>query len=132
MPELLGREPFACNDMPKLAGAGGYFANGHPAEHHVGNQIYGFRPRQTLTRQPARALLARAWHFVAFTVRAVLKPGKARAMSSNAQRTRSSAVEHYVDIVGVTGSIPVVSTIKINDLAGSWQNPLRMKRRMKR
>ena len=26
--------------------------------------------------------------------------------------TRSSAVEHYVDIVGVTGSIPVVSTIK--------------------
>ncbi|SRR5579883_482151 len=26
-------------------------------------------------------------------------------------RTRSSAVEHYVDIVGVTGSIPVVSTI---------------------
>jgi hypothetical protein len=31
-------------------------------------------------------------------------------------RTRSSAVEHYVDIVGVTGSIPVVSTIKINGL----------------
>ena len=25
--------------------------------------------------------------------------------------TRSSAVEHYVDIVGVTGSIPVASTI---------------------
>ena len=38
-------------------------------------------------------------------------------MSSDAQRTRSSAVEHYVDIVGVTGSIPVVSTIKINGLA---------------
>ena len=27
------------------------------------------------------------------------------------RRTRSSAVEHYVDIVGVTGSIPVASTI---------------------
>ena len=23
---ITGREPFACNDMPKLAGAGGYFA----------------------------------------------------------------------------------------------------------
>jgi hypothetical protein len=34
-----------------------------------------------------------------------------------AHRTRSSAVEHYVDIVGVTGSIPVVSTIRINGLA---------------
>jgi hypothetical protein len=50
-----------------------------------------------------------------------LKPGKARVMSSNAQWTRSSAVEHYVDIVGVTGSIPVVSTIKINGLARSGE-----------
>ena len=24
--DITGREPFACNDMPKLAGAGGYFA----------------------------------------------------------------------------------------------------------
>ena len=23
---ITGREPFACNDMPKLAGTGGYFA----------------------------------------------------------------------------------------------------------
>ena len=37
-------------------------------------------------------------------------------------RTRSSAVEHYVDIVGVTGSIPVVSTIFFNDLAVNLSN----------
>src|SRR5580692_10830625 len=32
------------------------------------------------------------------------------------QRARSSAGEHYVDIVGVTGSIPVAPTIFINNL----------------
>src|SRR5437763_13862876 len=31
-------------------------------------------------------------------------------------RARSSAGEHYVDIVGVTGSIPVAPTISFNDL----------------
>ena len=31
-------------------------------------------------------------------------------------RARSSAEEHYLDMVGVTGSIPVAPTIKINYL----------------
>ena len=31
-------------------------------------------------------------------------------------RARSSAGEHYLDMVGVTGSIPVAPTIKINNL----------------
>ena len=57
------------------------------------------------------------------TVKAVLKRDPVRAMSSNSLWTRSSAVEHYVDIVGVTGSIPVVSTIKINGLACCGQSP---------
>ncbi len=37
---------------------------------------------------------------------------------SGIDRTRSSAVEHYVDIVGVTGSIPVASTISLHAAAG--------------
>jgi hypothetical protein len=31
-------------------------------------------------------------------------------------RARSSAGEHYLDMVGVTGSIPVAPTISFNDL----------------
>ena len=33
------------------------------------------------------------------------------AKTMKAKRAISSAVEHYVDIVGVTGSIPVLRTI---------------------
>src|SRR4029077_13050050 len=33
-------------------------------------------------------------------------------------RARSSAGEHYLDMVGVTGSIPVAPTISFNGLAG--------------
>ena len=33
----------------------------------------------------------------------------------------SSAGEHYIDIVGVTGSIPVTPTIRFKDLAGKRQ-----------
>jgi hypothetical protein len=40
---------------------------------------------------------------------------------------RSSAGEHYVDIVGVTGSIPVAPTIKIKELGEN--NPAREKPR---
>jgi hypothetical protein len=35
---------------------------------------------------------------------------------ASVKRARSSAGEHYVDIVGVTGSIPVAPTIPFNDL----------------
>ncbi len=63
-----------------------------------------------LSGMAARAYDQRPF-FGAAIGRAVLKPGNARAMCSRLRRTRSSAVEHYVDIVGVTGSIPVVSTI---------------------
>ena len=70
-------------------------------------------------RSPPRGRTARILYFVTLAVRAILKPGKARVMSSNAQWTRSSAVEHYVDIVGVTGSIPVVSTIQIKGLGSN-------------
>ena len=40
------------------------------------------------------------------------KPSRFRP--HRAARARSSAVEHYLDMVGVTGSIPVAPTILIN------------------
>jgi hypothetical protein len=43
--------------------------------------------------------------------------GSRRAFGATLVRARSSAEEHYVDIVGVTGSIPVAPTNTINDLA---------------
>ena len=39
-------------------------------------------------------------------------------------RARSSAGEHYVDIVGVTGSIPVAPTIISKGLLGRWKPDL--------
>lgn len=42
-----------------------------------------------------------------------------RFRQSNGFRVRSSAGEHYLDMVGVTGSIPVAPTILFNDL-GFW------------
>ncbi len=42
---------------------------------------------------------------------ACAKPGRRIYRPFFPRRTRSSAGEHYVDIVGVTGSIPVASTI---------------------
>ena len=41
---------------------------------------------------------------------------------SRLPRAVSSAVEHYVDIVGVTGSIPVLPTIKFQRLTFSNMN----------
>jgi hypothetical protein len=37
---ITGREPFACEDMPKLAGAGGYFAMDIPH-----NTTWEIRPK---------------------------------------------------------------------------------------
>ena len=57
------------------------------------------------------ALLARRRHF-----RYILAPiiGQPSACDgwTRGKRARSSAGEHYVDIVGVTGSIPVAPTIR--------------------
>jgi hypothetical protein len=44
-------------------------------------------------------------------------PKKSKDLNALASdRTRSSAGEHYVDIVGVTGSIPVASTIDLLEI----------------
>ena len=49
--------------------------------------------------------------------RAVISPPHAKRADPSRIRARSSAGEHYVDIVGVTGSIPVAPTINFNHLA---------------
>lgn len=44
-----------------------------------------------------------------------LSPPRGSPIPPHPERTRSSAVEHLVDIEGVTGSIPVASTNGTND-----------------
>ena len=65
----------------------------------------------TDSRQPIPELAATA---VAGLYRRTQRMGPASA----GQRARSSAGEHHVDIVGVTGSIPVAPTTQSLDMAG--------------
>ncbi len=47
------------------------------------------------------------------------------ARGTGTERAVSSAVEHYVDIVGVTGSIPVPPTIEFGPETACWRNQRR-------
>src|SRR6516225_7313005 len=47
-----------------------------------------------------------------------------RASTRPLVRARSSAGEHYVDIVGVTGSIPVAPTIAVPRVTFAWRQAI--------
>ena len=65
-----------------------------------------------LQDKPESVLLAKQVHGIQYQRCWVfMMPRPAGRKRSGHYRTRSSAVEHHVDIVGVTGSIPVASTI---------------------
>ena len=64
-----------------------------------------------LLDKPESVLLAKRTHGIQCGAEGVHDALQHRSQAIGDRRTRSSAVEHYVDIVGVTGSIPVASTI---------------------
>ena len=71
------------------------------------------RPNHDVALDPHRR--GRAVHPLALPCPRAAFPLNPRAVPQVA-RARSSAGEHYVDIVGVTGSIPVAPTIPVNRL----------------
>src|ERR1700680_3503482 len=76
------------------------------------------RPNHDVALDPHRR--GRAVHPLALPCPRAAFPLNPRAVPQVA-RARSSAGEHYADIVGVTGSIPVAPTILINT---SWTGSL--------